>query len=95
MSGKPDGRLGWCLIRVGELLPLPCELGNPETAFEAGGSGHAQGSRAILSCLPSCWGSSCKEVIFALGFRVKLPRPAESIVSWEFVHLTAQMGHFS
>lgn len=37
---------------VAELLP--CELGDPETAFESGGSGPAQGPRAILCCLFSC-----------------------------------------
>lgn len=30
-----------------------------------------------------------------MGFGVKLPHPAKSILTWEFVHLTAQMGRFS
>lgn len=37
----------------------------------------------------------CKEVIFVLCLSVRLPCPAKSILTWDFVHLTAQMGCFS
>lgn len=79
---------------MGELLLLPCELGNPETVFETGGW-PCSGSLSYLVQPTQLPINSCKEVIFALGFSVKLPRPAESILTWEFPHLTAQMGHFS
>lgn len=88
---EAGGRLCWCLM--GWLSYCPVSWVFP-TAFEAGGSGPAQGPRAILCCLLSCPGTYA-EVVFALGFSVKLPRPAKSILTWDFVHLTAQMGYFS
>lgn len=59
-------------------------------SFEASGSAQAQGPWAALLCPPQLLGAQCiwrSSLLPGLG--VKLPLPAKSILTWEFVHLTA------